>query len=339
MIKPCKHSWYLKDLEKVPKNGKTVFSAFHCGGGSSMGYKLAGYNVLGGVEIDKDMMTIYRKNFNPVRSYLMGVQDFNKIPNDELPKELFNLDILDGSPPCSNFSLSGNREKDWGKEKYFREGQAKQVLDDLFFHFIDMADKLQPKVIVAENVKGLLIGAAKGYVKMILQQFKEIGYEVQMFLLNSAFMEVPQRRERVFFIAHKTGKRLQLDFNYKPIPCKDVVLHDRSGKDLSKAAAYTTWKRVKPGQSLSHGHPKGSYFNWYRIDGNQPFPTLASGSWGCQMYWDEPYGFAPMDFTRIQSFPDDYDYGKEEAGYVCGMSVPPKMMMHIAKEIEIQLLS
>jgi DNA (cytosine-5)-methyltransferase 1 len=48
------------------------------------------------------------------------------------------LDILDGSPPCSSFSMAGNREKDWGKEKKFREGQAEQVLDNLFFDFIDL---------------------------------------------------------------------------------------------------------------------------------------------------------------------------------------------------------
>ena len=54
----------------------------------------------------------------------------------EYPKELYNLDILDGSPPCSSFSTAGIREKGWGKLKKFREGQAKQILDDLFFEFV-----------------------------------------------------------------------------------------------------------------------------------------------------------------------------------------------------------
>ncbi|XBO87446.1 hypothetical protein AAGG52_04690 [Bacillus licheniformis] len=61
----------------------------------------------------------------------MDIRDFNKMEN--LPDELFNLDIFDGSPPCSVFSIAGDREKAWGKEKAFREGQAKQSLDDLFF--------------------------------------------------------------------------------------------------------------------------------------------------------------------------------------------------------------
>ena len=91
--------------------------------------------------------------------------------------------------------MAGSREKACGKEKHFREGQSKQVLDDLFFHFIDTAKKLKPKVVVAENVKGLVIGKAKGYVKQIFKKFDEAGYDVQLFLLNAAFMGVPQKRE------------------------------------------------------------------------------------------------------------------------------------------------
>ena len=54
--------WHLEDLSARPKNGCKVFSCFSCGGGSSMGYKLAGYSVIGNCEIDPDMMKIYREN-------------------------------------------------------------------------------------------------------------------------------------------------------------------------------------------------------------------------------------------------------------------------------------
>lgn len=80
---------------------------------------------------------------------------------------------MDGSPPCSTFSLSGNREKDWGKEKVFREGQTAQVLDTLFFDFIALAKALQPKVVIAENVKGLLMGNAIDYVRRIYKDFED----------------------------------------------------------------------------------------------------------------------------------------------------------------------
>ena len=131
-----------------------------------MGYKLAGFDVVGGVEIDPEMMALYRKNLNPPLSlsYLMPIQEFKNRPLSGSEMALYDLDVLDGSPPCSSFSMAGSREKAWGKKKKFREGQALQVRDDLFFHFIDVARWLRPKVVVAENVKGLIKGNARGYV-------------------------------------------------------------------------------------------------------------------------------------------------------------------------------
>jgi DNA (cytosine-5)-methyltransferase 1 len=192
------YNWTLKDAVFTKDKGK-VFSCFSCGGGSTMGYKLAGFDVLGCNEIDPKMMAAYVENHNPKYSFLEPIQNF-KLRND-LPEELYNLDILDGSPPCSSFSISGNREADWGKEKKFREGQAEQILDTLFFDFIDLAKKLQPKVVVAENVKGLLQGDAKSYVLKIYEDFDAAGYMVKHFLLDSSTMGVPQKRERVFFLA------------------------------------------------------------------------------------------------------------------------------------------
>ena len=79
------YRWNLSDLKSVKPNGCTVFSCFSCGGGSTMGYKLAGYEVLGNVEIDEKMMGIYKKNHNPKHSYCMDIRDFNAVPNEQLP--------------------------------------------------------------------------------------------------------------------------------------------------------------------------------------------------------------------------------------------------------------
>lgn len=76
-------------------------------------------------------------------------------------------------------------------------------MDDLFFVYIALVKRLQPKVAIAENVKGLSAGTAKGYCNEIFKSFREAGYDVQMFLLNSSVMGVPQARERVFFVAHR----------------------------------------------------------------------------------------------------------------------------------------
>ena len=184
------YRWTLKDAVFTKDKGK-VFSCFACGGGSTMGYKLAGFDVIGCNEIDPKMMEAYKTNHNPKYAFLEPIQTFKL--REDLPQELYELDILDGSPPCSSFSMAGNREKDWGKDKVFREGQAMQVLDTLFFDFIDLAKKLQPKVVVAENVKGLLLGDAKQYVRQIYREFDLAGYYCQHWLLDASKMGVPQR--------------------------------------------------------------------------------------------------------------------------------------------------
>ena len=119
------YRWTLKEANFTKDKG-TVFSCFSCGGGSSMGYKLSGYDVIGCNEIDHRMMDTYCQNNNPKFTFLEPIQTFKE--RTDLPPELFNLDILDGSPPCSTFSMAGSREDAWGKMKKFREGQAEQLL-------------------------------------------------------------------------------------------------------------------------------------------------------------------------------------------------------------------
>lgn len=185
-----------------------------------MGYKLAGCDVLGCVEIDKKMNDVYVKNHNPKYNFLMDIRKFNEIPNEELPQELFNLDILDGSPPCTTFSMAGEREESWGKKKKFREGQAEQTLDDLSFVFIETVAKLKPKVVIMENVEGILLGNAIEYSREIYRRFNSIGYKVMHKLLKGEQMGVPQTRHRVFFIATTLDfdlDNIDLNFNYEPI--------------------------------------------------------------------------------------------------------------------------
>ena len=330
-------SWLLSDLPSVPSNGLNVFSCFHCGGGSSMGYKLAGCAVLGGVEIDPKIMELYRVNHHPKHSYLMAVSKFNEIPVDALPEELRNLDILDGSPPCSSFSMAGSREKKWGSEHAFREGQAVQRLDDLFFDFIQTAKNLQPKVVVAENVKGLIIGNAKGYVKEIFKAFSDAGYDCQLFLLNAAKMGVPQRRERTFFLARRKDLNLpqiKLNFNEPVVTLREALkgAPSHKAKTLSpKALEY--WKNTTPGESFSKA-AKGSWFTWNRLSWGKPAPTVVSGSPPCHP--DNPRWLSNGETIRVQSFPDDYNFNNIDANYVCGMSVPPFMTQRVASQIAKQ---
>ena len=335
--------WYLSDLAKVQKNGLTVFSCFSCGGGSSMGYKLAGYDVIGNVEIDPRVMEVYRKNNHPKYPYLMDVRDFLKTPDADLPEELFHLDILDGSPPCSVFSTAGEREKGWNKEKVFREGQAKQKLDDLFFYFIRIAEKLKPRVVIAENVSGLLKGNAKGYVNEIFKAFDAAGYKTQLFLLNAAFMGVPQKRERCFFIAQRKDQgfpKLKLQFDEKPIVFGEVRMEKGIFVDPKSVAGELLANRAPKDKDLAdismRTRRKCSGF-LQKIDWDDCVAhTNVSGSESYRGY--DGMRQSAGDKRNIQTFPQDYDFGNQDVNFITGMSVPPVMMAQVSAEVFNQWL-
>lgn len=332
--------WNLADLDKVEQNGKTVFSCFSCGGGSSMGYKLAGFEVIGNCEIDPKMAAVYQRNNHPKYSYEMDIRDFNAL--EDLPEELLHLDVLDGSPPCSVFSMAGEREAGWNTEKKFREGQKEQRLDDLFFHFIETARKLQPKVVIAENVEGLIRGKSRGYVREILQGFDKAGYVIQMFLLDSRFMGVPQARRRVFFIGHRKDldfPKLELYFNEEPIRFREV--RSEEGVELQNGSIKELLaKRKKGDKKLQHIHARedgrNCGFTSPILSDGEVAQTLTAG--GTFVRFCDGTRISKQDIINIQSFPQDYDFLNMPPQYVCGMSVPPVMMANIAQEVLEQWL-
>lgn len=187
------YRWTKKDANFTKDKGK-VMSCFCCGGGSSFGYKLAGYDVVACNEIDPKVMKMYLKNHDVKYAFNCDIRELITNINmggHIMKEELHNLDILDASFPCSVFSIAGDRQKAWGKEKVFREGQKAQRLDDLAFYSIDLAKELKPKVVVFENVQGLLQGEAIEYVKEIYRQMNDAGYILQHWLLNARNMGVP----------------------------------------------------------------------------------------------------------------------------------------------------
>jgi DNA (cytosine-5)-methyltransferase 1 len=334
------YKWYLKDgypSKNIQPNNYNVFGTFICGGGSTMGYKLAGFNHLGGVEIDPPIADVYKTNHHPKYLYLEDIRKFVK--RSDIPEELYNLDLLDGSPPCSSFSMAGNREKDWGKKKVFKEGQSEQVLDDLFFEYIELAKKLQPKIVLAENVKGLIQGNAKLYVKRIFKAFDEAGYNVQLFLLNAASMGVPQKRERVFFICQRKDlhlPKLKLEFNEKAIPFGEIIVNEKSENDLTDVQ-FELWKRQKPtDKTLADVRNESNGFTDYLIDKKEVCPTIISG--GKFLSKQYPRWFVKSEFSSCGTYPQDYNFKTIKPQYLIGMSVPPVMTAQIANQIRIQWL-
>lgn len=342
-IKSTDWKWSFADYPKE-KNGLKVFSCFACGGGSTMGYKLAGCDVIGCCEIDPKMNEVYVKNHNPKYNFLMDIRDFNKIPNEELPEELFNLDILDGSPPCTTFSMAGEREDSWGKKKKFREGQAEQTLDDLSFVFIETVAKLKPKCVIVENVKGLVLGEAWQYVQQIYSRFADVGYSVRHWLLKGEQMGVPQKRHRVFFVAINKDvafdiAKLDMYFNYEKVPYCEIK--DGDGGELTEKTKavfdrlvygekdlVAAWNRVH-----NPGNPeKRMWFNSIVTYDNDVMQTVA-GDHGQLFDYNAKTKVSDKSVANASTFPQDYDFNGESAPYICGMSVPPVMMKRVVTRL------
>lgn len=322
-------------------------------GGSTMGYKLAGYDVVGCNEIDPRMNATYVANHNPKYNFLCDIKEFLK--QEYVPEELYHLDILDGSPPCSSFSIAGLREETWGKSKKIKEGQKEQILDTLFFDFIALAKRLQPKVVIAENVKGLLLGDAIDYVRRVYEDFEDAGYHCQHWLLNAQNMGVPQRRERVFFVClrkdlaepflrtvslFETLPFIDMEFNEDPIMFGEFA--DYKGKEIRGEKLRYYWENRIPtddgmGDTTLRIKGKESNFNHRYDKENEVCHTLTARDACC--CYAQPRWHSVSDVLHISTFPQDYDFKGQNASYICGMSVPPVMMAQIATRVYEQWLS
>ena len=314
-----------------------------------MGYKLAGCDVIAANDIDPEMAWHYKRNLDPKHYYLCPIRDLLSM---DLPSELHSLDILDGSPPCSTFSMAGSREKAWGKDKHFREGQAKQVLSDLFFDYLDLVEKLRPKVAIAENVKGMIIGNAKGYTKMVMARFREMGYRPQLFLLNAADCGVPQRRERVFFCAVREdieAPPLKLAPKHRWISAGEatadlqVLTHAERQETKPTSEALSYWAKTTQGSSFAAAKKastgKATGFGRVRNMQKAPSCTLTSNA-GDFYHWSECRKLSFREWKRLGSFPDDYQAKTDKIGkYMIGMSVPPRMTEAVARAVVSQWLT
>lgn len=320
------YKWKLSDgypAKGVKYHGTTVFSTFSCGGGSSMGYKLAGYDVVAANDIDPKMQMVYEKNHKPNQYILSDVR--NLLERDDLPE----VDLLDSSPPCTSFSIAGRWTKDWGVEKKYKEGQSKQILDDLFFETIKLVEKTRPKVFVGENVQRITQGKAMEYTREIVKQLKALGYTTQVFVLNSADMGMPQRRKRAFFIANRLGKKINLSFNEKHVTLREISDEFDTESNLTeKYKEY--WKEAAIEQPVGKfaARRKLSYDN---------VPRTATAS-HVNYHPKYPRELNLKEQLKVSSWPEDYDFCGLKPHYIMGMSVPPVMMANVAHEIYEQLL-
>ena len=368
----------LKDVNEASAQNKfNVISTFAGGGGSSTGYRLAGGKILCINEFVEEAQNTYKENY-PDTPILPGdikkltAKDFTDIAGTT------DIDILDGSPPCSAFSVAGKlshstggkHSDGWGQTKKYSDGMMVENIEDLFFEFLRVAKDIKPKVIVAENVAGLTIGEAKEYYNKIINEFENIGYDVCSQVMNSKNYGVSQTRTRVIFIGIRNDIAEQVGLNFMTIqnvfpepsadviPLKDALIDlqydDEEVKELTEKFTKTAyWKDTgskmptNPDKVLTGGdyHPKGHHFNLKRVSEYAPAPTLTAMGNGQTnagaFHWNEPRKLTLGELKRIMSLPDDFKLtGKwNQKAERVGRMVPPLMMKSIAESIYNNVLS
>lgn len=211
----------MAEIAAIPWNGYNVASLFSGCGGSSLGYKMAGFKVVYANEFVPAAQDTYRANHPDTH---LDIRDVRTVTPESILSiigmERGQLDVLDGSPPCASFSTAGKREASWGKVKEYSD--VKQRTDDLFWEYIRILKGVQPKVFIAENVSGLVKGTAKGYFLEILRDMKACGYRVTCRILDAQWLGVPQKRSRTIFIGVRNDIGLEPCYP-KPLPYRYSV--------------------------------------------------------------------------------------------------------------------
>lgn len=346
-MKPAYRVPSMAEIRALPWNGFTCASTFSGCGGSSTGYRMAGFKVVWASEFIDAARESYKANAAP--HTIVDGRDIRLVTASDILKatglEVGELDLFDGSPPCASFSTAGKREAGWGKVKKYSD--KAQRTDDLFFEFSRLLRGLRPKVFVAENVSGLVKGTAKGYFLEILQELKSCGYRVSCRVLDAQWLGVPQGRQRTIFVG--TREDLKRD-PVHPSPIKyRYTLHDAIGDLIGKAVEpeasmerYATgyeWEKMgRPGTQSQ------KYFQLVRPSWNEPCPTVTAGgghpSLASVCHPTEKRKFSIAEVKRICGFPDDFiltgTYSQQWER--CGRAVPPVMMMYIAATIRDEIL-
>lgn len=375
MDKPPYRVPLMTEIAALPWNGYNAISTFSGCGGSSLGYKMAGYRVLYANEFIPAAQETYLANH---KGTILDTRDIRKVqPQDILDaigKEPGELDLMDGSPPCASFSTAGKREAGWGKVKKYSD--TKQRTDDLFFEFTRLLTGIQPKVFVAENVAGLIKGTAKGYFLEILAALKACGYRVKCKVLDAQWLGVPQTRTRTIFVgvrndlavepyhpaplAYRYTVRDALPWIVKAVqdPKGQFAIQEASDKpvfyieagsashvyveaesDISRYCTGREWDKLAPGEQSDR------YFNLVKAHPDKPVPTICSshGSGGIASVTHpiEKRKFAIAELKRLCGFPDDFiltgSYAQQWERL--GRAVPPVMMSHVAATVRDKILA
>jgi DNA (cytosine-5)-methyltransferase 1 len=293
----------------------TVVSLFSgCGGmdlGFSGGFEFLGkrygktkFNIIWANEINAAACNTYRKN---IGAHIIAGDIRESI--GALPE---TADVVIGGFPCQDISINGKMEGINGK----RSG--------LYTFLVEAVKKIQPKMFIAENVKGLLLKTNAASLKKILEDFNSLGYNVSYKLYHAADYGVPQTRERVFIVGTREDVS---DFAPPPPVCEKYITVEEAIGDL---------ETLPPDEQFSH---IWSYANKSTEQGNRrlvtgrPGYTIRAECHGnIQFHYSLPRRISMREAARIQSFPDTFLFQSKlrETERQIGNAVPPVLAWHIA---------
>lgn len=313
----------------------TVISTFAGCGGSSLGYKLAGFRELLAVEWDQNAVDTFRLNFPDVPVYH---GDICKLSGAECMRlagiKPGELDVFDGSPPCQGFSTAGKRKFDDPRNSLFKE-------------YARLLKELQPRVFVFENVTGMVKGCMKQAYLAVVAELRACGYRVKGEVLNAMHYNVPQSRERVIIIGVRNDLGIEPSHpkpQTGPTSARIAfqgVINATFNRPLA-AVATAIWTKVKPGQNGTH-YRQGYYMNSMKCHPDKPLPTIPKicPGGGGHMHWSEKRSLTIEELKRGASFPDLFQMSGNFAQQWerIGNSVPPNLMRAIAEHIKDKILS
>lgn len=262
------------------------------------------------------------------------------------------LDVLEGSPPCSSFSTAGKRAAGWGEAKRYSTGQFQRT-DDLFDEYLRLLTGLRPRAFVAENVSGMVKGAAKGFFLDVLAQMKAAGYDVRAQLLDARWLGVPQARQRVIFVGIRNGlvdaagAPLRPTFP-KPLTYSYSIREALAGVvNTPEELAAVSIERFSLGEAWEEMGGFGQstrYRNLLRPDPDKPCPTITAVT-GHHMgsasvtHPTEKRKFTVAELKRLSGVPDDFVLTGKLGQQMerLGRCVPPPLMFRVARAVKATL--
>lgn len=332
------------------KNNKLkVYGLFTGAGGLDIGFKEAGFEVIGSSDIWRESEKTMNLNY-PKIPFIC--KDIRTLTADEILESTKGVrpDIIIGGPPCQGFSVMGDKNS----------ADPRNVL---FEAYVRLVEDLEPKCFVFENVKGIKTMFNGRYLDMVADSFSSIGYDIYLKVLNSKDYGVPQKRERVIIVGTKIDKM----FKY-PSPSNESIGCLKSMKNVEEAIGDLINKSDDfPNHlSLSHGEtvierykliPEGgklpppellpesirrkNFGNTYvRLHRKELAPTMVPGNNAFPVHPVLNRSLTPREAARIQTFPDKHIFTgpRREQCILVGNAVPPLMAAHIARELQAHIL-